>query len=422
MPLTLQAYEDGDGPVDRPLARPPAVQPGGREASSASLKGGDGDESDEDTYEDGGVSDGCAARPLPLSSVCPIWHALQCRMLTPDTLCFSKCKAMLELNGEYTRTAEFDAFLDKKRPVYQRTCSISASGDSSTVTVFCFHWHFSKMCSGWWLGPKFGSQEEVYGHCPSASSTPPVKGWQIRSHGRRQHDPARFTVGSADTPAATLPSVEEAIASLDVRTLMGSVRARSQGAAAYFGHFNCLLHLEYLTEVTALRRRFTSRDGASLQKFGWCLMGLPVSHASTQRARRSSRGGTDGEPPSCKVTLKLDGGISFDRLRFKRGDSIILSETDPLIDKVADGSLVRSFWEQTMRFSAWNELSRRVWFDAVAYRSFFWQVDLVPSAAVLVLEGISLPPDFEKKTCAAAPSGKQLSAWLFMIWVQVSAG
>jgi hypothetical protein len=118
----------------------------------------------------------------------------------------------------------------------------------------------------------------------------------------------------------------------------------------------------------------------------------------------------------------LDGGISFDRLRFKRGDSIILSETDPLIDKVADGSLVRSFWEQTMRFSAWNELSRRVWFDAVAYRSFSWQVDLVPSAAVLVLEGISLPPDFEKKTCAAAPSGKQLSAWLFMIWVQVSAG
>jgi hypothetical protein len=152
---------------------------------------------------------------------------------------------MPELNGEYSRTADFDAFLDKKRPVYKRTCSISADGGSSTMTVFCFHWHFSKMCSGWWLGPKFGSQEEVYGHCPTASSAPPVKGWQIRSHGRRQHDPARFTAGSVDAPAAMLPSVEEAIASLDVRTLMGSVRARSQGAAAYFAHFNCLLHLEY---------------------------------------------------------------------------------------------------------------------------------------------------------------------------------
>jgi hypothetical protein len=248
--------------------------------------------------------------------------------------------------------------LDKKRPVYKRTCSISADGGSSTMTVFCFHWHFSKMCSGWWLGPKFGSQEEVYGHCPTASSAPPVKGWQIRSHGRRQHDPARFTAGSVDAPAAMLPSVEEAIASLDVRTLMGSVRARSQGAAAYFAHFNCLLHLEYLTEVTALRRRFTSRDGIALQKLGWCLTGLPVSHISVStRSRRSSRGATDGEPTSCKVTLKLDGKVSFDRLRLKRGDSIILSETDPLRDKVADGSLVRSFYEQPRGLFLLRQLS-----------------------------------------------------------------
>jgi hypothetical protein len=58
--FALQAYEDGEGPLNRPLQGQPGAQPKVCKSGTAHLAD-DGDESDEDTYEGGGVADGCAA-------------------------------------------------------------------------------------------------------------------------------------------------------------------------------------------------------------------------------------------------------------------------------------------------------------------------------------------------------------------------
>lgn len=92
------------------------------------------------------------------------------------------------------------------------------------------------------------------------------------------------------------------------------------------GHFNALIHLEYLEELTGLKRRLQTRTVENLQKFGWALNNLQVSSVQSKKW-------------GVVLKFKITGKIDLDRIRLKKGDCVILSKSSPLIDKVADGTL-----------------------------------------------------------------------------------
>ena len=115
-------------------------------------------------------------------------------------------------------------------------------------------------------------------------------GWQIAQGqggqgGRRQADKVELLT-KRQLEAKLAPPVSSVVRDLDLAGLMGIVRARDGAAAAYFGHFNALLHLEYLVELEDMRRRVLRRPLDALVKSGWALGGLRVSPARMQSCSR----------------------------------------------------------------------------------------------------------------------------------------
>ena len=153
----------------------------------------------------------------------------------------------------------------------------------------------------------------------------------------RQEDPASF-VGQEEL-------VVEALRRVDLANLRGAVVAKDAASAKYFGHFCALLHLEYFTEVAAVRRRTSKRSGEELQRGGWALCGLRAE--SVKGKGKGKDKGKDGKGKEGKgrregfqITLKMPKSkVDVERLRFKRGDSVILSATHPLRDRVGEGQV-----------------------------------------------------------------------------------
>ena len=263
---------------------------------------------------------------------------------------------------------------------------VEASTGASGPGVVCFYWRFSKMRVGWWLGATFGSKKGLLGFNPSESRLPPSKGWQIRQPGaRRVADPAASFVREKEARRRLALPLEEVLKRLRLPALFGAigpfprplpaadaavsegraavsegrasldrgssaaevaehVRAPAlagpalAGPAAYFGHFCTLLHLEFLTEVASVRRRVSGRPGGALQKAGWALIGLKVKQVVPPK--RPMRGRGREKEWGGKVTFHTPKGVSVERLRLKAGDSVVLSETSPLVDAASEGQVV----------------------------------------------------------------------------------
>jgi len=252
---------------------------------------------------------------------------------------------------------------------------VEASTGASPPGVVCFYWRFSKMRVGWWLGATFGSKKGILGFNPSESRLPPSKGWQIRQPGaRRVADPVASFVREKEARRRLALPLEEVLKRLRLPALFGAIgpfprplpaadAAASEsrasldrgssaaevakhvrapalaGPAAYFGHFCTLLHLEFLTEVASVRRRVSGRPGGALQKAGWALIGLKVKQVVPPK--RPPRGrGRGREEWGGKVTFHTPKGVSVERLRLRAGDSVVLSETSPLVDAASEGQVV----------------------------------------------------------------------------------
>ena len=67
-------------------------------------------------------------------------------------------------------------------------------------------------------------------------------------------------------------------------------------AAGYFGHFCAMVHLEFLTELAAIRRRVQRSDTARLVKLGWALGPM---QARGRRVVGSRRAMVDVAPSLC---------------------------------------------------------------------------------------------------------------------------
>ena len=91
-----------------------------------------------------------------------------------------------------------------------------------------------------------------------------------------------------------------------------------------------------------MRARF-ERGGALLSKQGWALTGLRATEVKPARAPRGKprAGAPAARAQGGRVTFTLGrGGPGLERLRLRRGDSVVLSASDPLSDAVGEGTLV----------------------------------------------------------------------------------
>lgn len=140
--------------------------------------------------------------------------------------------------------------------------------------------------------------------------------------------------------------VVEALRRVDLSSLRGAVVAKDAACGKYFGHFCALLHLEYFTEVASVRRRISKRSGEELQRGGWALCGLEAQAVKGKGKGKEGKGKEKGKEgkgrrEGFQITLKMPSKamVDVERLRFKRGDSVILSATHPLRDRVGEGQV-----------------------------------------------------------------------------------
>ncbi|CAJ1339362.1 unnamed protein product [Effrenium voratum] len=275
----------------------------------------------------------------------------------PEELVLRGCVRWPELNGTFARTREFEDHFG--RPIYKR--------EMGEKPLFCFYWQFSSLAqsgkpvkkkrkkgkeskskeAGWWLGPRVGEKVQLRGFCPSDAELPPKCAWRL-AEVREVEDADADGLEAREAqpaPEAGFVSQEElcveALLDLDVGRLRGRVVADDPSSAKYFGHFCALLHLEYFVELAAVRCRASRRSGEELARGGWALVNLKVREVSSKGKGKGKgdKGKGKGKADGFLLTLALPPETDIDRLRLKRGDSVVLSATHPLKDKVGEGQL-----------------------------------------------------------------------------------
>lgn len=233
------------------------------------------------------------------------------------------------------RDGRSDAATQRERqdtPVAGKASKKAAT--EAEAEMVCYFWRFSKVSVGWFLGSKFGCKKSIFGYNPSSSLTVPRKGWQMRaaSASRREPDAAQFLTRD-QLQKKLAPPVGSLLKGLDWTDLMGIVWAPDAYASEYFGHFNMLLHLEYLVELECMRQRVVRRQADALQKAGWTLHSLSVSDVVMPKGRLKESQGP-------RVTLVAPTGVAKERLKFKKGDGLLLSRSHPLLDMLTDGTVM----------------------------------------------------------------------------------
>lgn len=312
-----------------------------------------GDAENDDLQEDAAVEDGGANDSVE--------HSDDYR----GVLELCNCRAQPELNGEYSpRDPMFDV-LGHDRAIYVKAAGLALANGSDTeicdsLEFFAYYvesdddrtWR-----NGWYLGLAVGGNDWV-AYNPSDARLPPHRGWQVVAEdGRRRPDPATFVpVGrqpgtkNGQVAAAQLPSTggceelahkqgeaNEELPTLDVTRLRGLLSSRRPGVAAYFGHFVSLLHLERLAELESFRRRFARHSADRLVRFGSALDGLQIAGTFGRREHRKATlpGWPDGGMEF--VAFRMPWTADVDRLRFKKGEAVIVSRSDPLKDAIGEG-------------------------------------------------------------------------------------
>eukprot|EP00928_Gymnodinium_smaydae_P099820 TRINITY_DN9638_c0_g1_i1.p1 TRINITY_DN9638_c0_g1~~TRINITY_DN9638_c0_g1_i1.p1 ORF type:complete len:1408 (-),score=265.01 TRINITY_DN9638_c0_g1_i1:59-4282(-) len=263
---------------------------------------------------------------------------------SPFVLQMRDCEVLPMLNGEYTLSDPEPEVLGHERPTYVRLadgvtterdiCIYYSEGDSE-----------SDWMAGWWVSYDEIAGDEVIAYNPADTWAPPARRWQVLSEdGQRHFEPNAVLLPtgmeSKQTTVRTPEEAEEALSTIDLASLAGCLTAKKPELAAYFGHFVALLHLEHLAEIGQHRRRMLRMRPERLVRFGWAMTDLECN--ATYGRRESKKGTLPGWP---------DRGAEFavfrnplcaddDRLRIKRGDSVIISHTDPMHDRIAEGNIV----------------------------------------------------------------------------------
>lgn len=285
----------------------------------------------------------------------------------PRLLSLAGCETVPELNGTWILFAE--PITPEDRPIYRK--------DDEQNPLLSYYWQAfgdggGEEESGWWIGREVGG-DEVFGFSQSEANLPPEKGWQMVSDGGWVDDSAGFEV-MPDEPEEKIVEKEPekkdaatkcepkdsemevaepdpdadpqesdaftALRGLDLVLLQGRVKHPNDELLRYFAHFCILLHIEFLAELSSVRRRLYTRSVQELTRIGLTLSNLQVCAVFAYKTHTWSMLPGRKELGSEKVAFIMPKNVDVEKLRLRRGDSIAISGTDPLTDKKAEGMIL----------------------------------------------------------------------------------
>jgi len=241
----------------------------------------------------------------------------------PSEVELVRCAAHPEINGCYELDPELTSY---GRPAYQRV--------DEPRTVLHFRKSGADAKAGWRIGRTYDGETLAFN--VRESKLPPRTGWQMLVGNSRLADPATFVTKNQKLGQSSCENCSKALKRVDLESLCAMVTHRDQDTLQYFAHFCVLLHLEYLAEVSSIRRR-RSQGSEQLVRTGWALTGLSVKAVFGRRdgGRKMLPGWQDNG--SEMIALVLPREFDMERCRFLRGDCVTLSEQDPLRDRVGEG-------------------------------------------------------------------------------------
>merc|ERR1719215_939357 len=104
-----------------------------------------------------------------------------------------------------------------------------------------------------------------------------------------------------------------------------------------------LMHLEHMEELRQIKRRTQRLPDGELQRLGWTLDGLPCTGVFGRREPKKVTMIGWEDPGSEMGALCLPPSTNFERLKFKRGDSVTIAESKQQhrrgeqLEKIGDG-------------------------------------------------------------------------------------
>merc|ERR1719188_1127477 len=213
---------------------------------------------------------------------------------------------------------------------------------------------------------------------------PPTGGWFVIRDRNKIPDPLRVVdPGKAAevTANANKREAQKALSKLNPNNLKARIIPHdgSVPAAEFFGHFCMLMHLEHMEELRQIRRRTMRLPDGELQRLGWTLDGLPCTGVFGRREPTKVTMIGWEDPGSEMGALALPPSTQFDRLKFRRGDSVTIAESRQQIRRGEELEKIGEGFIADMRMSKGREESQIVirlrgcWpADAMSRR---WRID-----------------------------------------------
>mmetsp|Transcript_6214 Transcript_6214/g.13380 ORF Transcript_6214/g.13380 Transcript_6214/m.13380 type:complete len:1321 (+) Transcript_6214:150-4112(+) len=295
---------------------------------------------------------------------------------TRRTIFVTGCKARPELNGKYDRAEDINAF---GRPVYEKIVErkvdkgkgkgkggkgahnsmelkallmphMLTESEQLQQEVLVIHYRKDKSYpsrNGWCFSRNTPSGEGLAWNARTTKGAP-SGGWFVIRDKMKLPDPIRIVDESKVNEKENRNRRQEALKALkqlDANRLKGRLQThdKSEAAAEYFGHFCMLMHLEHLEELRQIKRRNQRMPEPELQRLGWTLDGLPCTSIFGRREPKKATMIGWEDPGSEMGCLLLPPNTNFDRLKFKRGDSVTITESRQQlrrgdhVEKIGDG-------------------------------------------------------------------------------------
>jgi len=226
---------------------------------------------------------------------------------------------------------------------------IEDEADEVKQEVFVIHYRKDPQCikNGWWFSRNDCAGEALAWNARETKG-PPTGGWFVIRDRNKVPDPLRIVDPSkAAEHGKVIKSNEsrKALETLDPQKLRARIvtHDKSEAAAEYFGHFCMLMHLEHMEELRQIKRRTQRISDGELIRLGWTLDGLPCTGVFGRREPKKQTIIGWEDPGSEMGALGLPPGTSFERLKFRRGDSVTITESKQQlrrggdVEKLGDG-------------------------------------------------------------------------------------
>lgn len=280
---------------------------------------------------------------------------------TRSVVFITGCKARPELNGRYERSNDLTAH---GRPVYEKIVEKKIQRDKGKgkgkggpselkrllmphmmdepeevkqeILVVNYRKDPNGMRNGWWISRNNCGGDGLAWNARETKG-PPTGGWFVIRDRAKLPDPIRIVDPSKanESQKSRRDEARRSLEAIDPNKIKGRLATHDkvEAAAEYFGHFCMLMHLEHMEELRQIKRRTQRLPEMELVRLGWCLDGVPCTGVFGRREPKKVTIIGWEDPGSEMGALALPPGTQFDRLKFKRGDSVTISESRQQVRK-----------------------------------------------------------------------------------------